>query len=128
MKCISFIVSIRSSLTHSHCFIVHRNHIFRLDQLNESNILLGVLALFVPGVFLVLRTYWAQKIPLEKLSKFIKILNYIKPSCIIFCSKLLIFPIYFLGKGNLIVCCTGPTETNFRQTKTIILISYINIF
>ena len=32
------------------------------------------------------------------------------------------------GKGNLIFCCTGPTDPNFRQIKVIILISHINTF
>ena len=33
-----------------------------------------------------------------------------------------------LGEGNLIFCCTVPTDPNFRQTKIIIIpISYINI-
>ena len=32
-----------------------------------------------------------------------------------------------LGEDNLIFFCTGPTDTNFRQIK-IILISHRNIF
>ena len=30
-----------------------------------------------------------------------------------------------LGEGNLIFCCTGPTDPNFRQIKIIVLISHI---
>ena len=34
-----------------------------------------------------------------------------------------------LGKGNLIFCCTDPTDPNFQQIKiVIIVISHINIF
>ena len=69
MKYISLIVSIRSSVTHSHCFIVHRNHIFRLYQLNESNILLGVLALFVPWGIFGLEDKLGSKNPTRKIVK-----------------------------------------------------------
>ena len=35
--------------------------------------------------------------------------------------------LYIIGEGNLIFCCTGPTDRNFWQIKiTIILISHTN--
>ena len=34
-----------------------------------------------------------------------------------------------LGEGNLIFCCTDPTDPNFQKIKIIIIvISHINIF
>ena len=33
----------------------------------------------------------------------------------------------YLGKGNLIFCCKGPTNPNFWQIKIIILISHTNL-
>ena len=36
--------------------------------------------------------------------------------------------LWWLGEGNLIFCCTGPTDSNFWEIKIIILISYIKIF
>ena len=36
----------------------------------------------------VIETFWAQKIIQEKFSRFTKVLNYIKSSCIIFCTKM----------------------------------------
>ena len=40
------------------------------------------------------------------------------------------FHLNYLGEGNLIFCCMGPTDSNFWQIKVmiIILISHVDIF
>ena len=56
-------------------------------------------SLVVYGKGWAIRTFWTQKVRQEKLTKFIKILNYIKSSSICFlCQSVLTFPVCIYTK------------------------------
>ena len=56
---------------------------------NKFLILITVIALSCPLGYVLAWGYFSTKIRQEKLLKFIKCLNFKKPSCTIFCAKLI---------------------------------------
>ena len=74
--------------------VVHNEGMYCIDIVNpnlDSSIQFGGIG-----------TFWGQKIRQEKLTKFTKILNYIKSSCIIVCTKMSRYShyIYFLQEKS----------------------------